>query len=141
MKIFFDNSETIWNGLTRTSRLEEQTYYQQIWIPCVRSHGRLLELKHSYSPNDRDGACGEWGFIQRTRNVMVNYPSDGFIPSYSQDLSFIPSSNRYYINGANHIELLNMSNSRLNGSPNDATKAEFERAFGLRDDLFFIPRR
>ncbi|MFN3802836.1 hypothetical protein [Belliella pelovolcani] len=138
---WFDNSETIWNGLTRTGRLEEQTYFQQVWIPCESSQGRLLEFEPIYSSYDRDVACGEWDFVLRTRNVMVNYPSDGFIPSYSQDMPSLPASNRYYINGANHIEVLNMSNSRLNGSPNDATKAEFDNVFQFRNDIFRINRQ
>jgi hypothetical protein len=73
--------------------------------------------------------------------MTVNHPSDGFIPSYSQDRTSLPASNRYFINGANHIEVLNMSNARMNGVPNDATKAEFDLVFGTRLDIFNTPVR
>jgi hypothetical protein len=73
--------------------------------------------------------------------MTVNHPSDGFIPSYSQDRTSLPASNRYFINGANHIEVLNMSGSRLNGAPNDATKAEFDKVFEIRADIFNTPPR
>jgi hypothetical protein len=73
--------------------------------------------------------------------MTIHYPSDGFIPSYSQDRTSLPASNRYFINGANHIEVLNMSGSRLNGAPNDASKAEFDLVFGNRSDIFNTPRR
>jgi len=73
--------------------------------------------------------------------MIIHYPSDGFIPSYSQDRTSLPASNRYFINGANHIEVLNMSGSRLNGAPNDASKVEFDRVFDSRDDIFLTPLR
>ena len=73
--------------------------------------------------------------------MTINNPSDGFIPSYSQDRPSLPASNRYFINGANHIEVLNMSGSRLNGAPNDATRTELNRVFGTRLDIFNTPVR
>jgi hypothetical protein len=73
--------------------------------------------------------------------MTIYHPSDGFIPSYSQDRTSLPASNRYFINGANHIEVLNMSNARMNGLPNDATKAEFDKVFEIRADIFNTPRR
>jgi hypothetical protein len=73
--------------------------------------------------------------------MTIHYPSDGFIPSYSQDRTSLPASNRYFINGANHIEVLNMSNARLNGLPNDATRTELNRVFASRSDVFFTPPR
>jgi hypothetical protein len=72
---------------------------------------------------------------------MKKHLSEGFIPSYSQDLASLPPSNRYFINGANHIEVLNMSNSKLNGIKNDATKVEFDRVFNDRNDIFFTARK
>jgi len=74
--------------------------------------------------------------------MTVNHPSDGFIPSYSQDRTSLPASNRYFINGANHIELLNMSNSRQNGVPNDATRVRLNEVFTGRNDIFLtLPRQ
>ncbi len=67
--------------------------------------------------------------------------SDGFIPSYSQDIASLPASNRYFIQGANHIEVLNMSNSKLNRQPNDGTKAEFNNVFDFRNDIFRTARK
>jgi hypothetical protein len=73
--------------------------------------------------------------------MTVNHPSDGFIPSYSQDRTSLPASNRYFINGANHIEVLNMSGSRLNGAPNDASRSGFDEVFTTRTDVFNTPAR
>jgi hypothetical protein len=73
--------------------------------------------------------------------MTVNQPSLGLIPSYSQDRTSLPASNRYFINGANHIEVLNMSGSRLNGAPNDASKARFDDVFETRVDIFRTVRR
>ncbi|MGY6521326.1 MAG: esterase/lipase family protein [Mongoliitalea sp.] len=133
------DSETIWNGLTKASRLESERYWVWTWIPCETIPGRQLLIDDI--GRDRDQSCGEWGFVERTRQVMVHYPSDGFIPSYSQDIASLPASNRYFIQGANHIEVLNMSNSKLNGQPNDATKREFNRVFDERNDIFRTARR
>ena len=72
---------------------------------------------------------------------MKKHLSEGFIPSYSQDLASLPPSNRYFINGANHIEVLNMSNSKLNGIKNDATKGRLDEIFRDRTDIFFTARK
>jgi hypothetical protein len=136
---WIDESETIWNGLTRASRLEQQNYVGATWFPCESPWPPAMMSQDMV--NARTNSCGEWVFVERTRNVMVHHPSDGFIPSYSQDRTSLPASNRYFINGANHIEVLNMSGSRLNGAPNDATKAEFDKVFEIRSDIFNTPRR
>jgi hypothetical protein len=133
------DSETIWNGLTKSSRLEPEKYWVWTWIPCETIPGKQLDIDDI--GKDRDQSCGEWGFVERTRQVMVHYPSDGFIPSYSQDIASLPASNRYYIRGANHIEVLNMSNSKLNGQPNDATKDQFNDVFDNRTDIFRTDKR
>jgi len=136
---WIDESETIWNGLTRASRLEQQNYVGATWFPCESPWPPAMMSQDMV--NARTNSCGEWVFVERTRNVMVHYPSDGFIPSYSQDRTSLPASNRYFINGANHIEVLNMSGSRLNGAPNDASKARFDDVFDSRDDIFLTPLR
>jgi pimeloyl-ACP methyl ester carboxylesterase len=134
---WIDDSETIWNGLTKSSRMETQTYGVHVWRPCQDPFPPIMQ-RISSSQNQE---CDVWVWETRTRNVMVHHPSDGFIPSYSQDIASLPASNRYFINGANHIELLNMSNSSLNGVPNDATKVEFDNVFQLRSDIFFVNPR
>ncbi len=136
---WLNDSETIWNGLTKSSRLELETYWVWTWIPCETIPGKQLLIDDV--GRDRDESCGEWGFVERTRQVMVHYPSDGFIPSYSQDIASLPASNRYFIQGANHIEVLNMSRSRQNGQPNDATRARLNEVFRDRGDIFQTPPR
>jgi hypothetical protein len=57
------------------------------------------------------------------RPVTVNYPSDGLLPQYTQELKTSVDPNfRYHIKGANYVEVRDMSNSYLNGQLNDATK-------------------
>jgi hypothetical protein len=136
---WLNDSETIWNGLTKSSRLEPEKYWVWTWIPCETIPGKQLLIDDI--GKDRDQSCGEWGFVERTRQVMVHYPSDGFIPSYSQDIASLPASNRYYIRGANHIEVLNMSNSKLNGQRNDATREQLNGVFRDRTDIFRTPPR
>jgi hypothetical protein len=117
--------------------METQPYMAHVWRPCEDPFQPQNERISSVQNQD----CGVWVWEVRTRNVMVHYPSDGFIPSYSQDIASLPASNRYFINGANHIELLNMSNSSLNGVPNDATRGRFTEIFRDRDDIFFVNPR
>jgi hypothetical protein len=87
-----------------------------------------------------DPDCGEWVWQQRTRYVSVNYPSDGLLPQYTQELQGITWNNRYKILGANHMEVLDMSNSTLNGQPNDGTRLRLSEIFD-RDpsDWFYTP--
>lgn len=75
-------------------------------------------------------------------NIVVNYPSDGFLPIYSKELQGVTASsgNRYYIEGANHVEVRNMSNSLLNGAPNDGTQDRFNKIFD-KAGFFNTPRR
>jgi len=136
---WLNDSETIWNGLTKSSRMESEKYWVWTWIPCETIPGKQLLIDDI--GRDRDQSCGEWGFVERTRQVMVHYPSDGFIPSYSQDIASLPASNRYFIQGANHIEVLNMSRSKQNGQPNDATKDQFNSVFDFRRDIFQTARK
>lgn len=77
----------------------------------------------------------------KRKNMNNKLTSDGFIPSYSQDIASLPASNRYFIQGANHIEVLNMSRSRQNGQPNDATRARLNEVFRDRGDIFQTPPR
>ncbi len=89
--------------------------------------------------NVPDQPCGKWEWKQQTRYVSVNYPSDGLLPQYTQELQGIPEGNRYKVEGANHLEVRDMSNSKLNGQPNDGTYQRFDEIFG-RDDWFKIEK-
>lgn len=87
--------------------------------------------------------CGEWVYKQGIHLVAVNYPSDGLLPTYTQELIEIPvdSPNRYSIDYANHLELRDMSNSKLpNGQPNDGTRNTLNAIFN-RPDWFNTPTR
>ena len=81
--------------------------------------------------------------LKHTDNIVgVFYPSDGFLPIYSQELQGVTASsgNRYYIEGANHVEVRDMSNSTLNGVPNDATQDRFNKIFN-KSGFFNTPTR
>ncbi len=61
--------------------------------------------------------------------------------SYTQELQGIPQGNRYQINGGNHTEVRNMSQStqEVNGQtvPNDATKLRFREIFNRPSNDWF----
>ena len=73
--------------------------------------------------------CGEWKWVQRTRYVSVNYPSDGLLPQYTQELQGIPNDNKYKVEGANHIEVRNMGFS----PQGDITRLRFNQIFDRKD--------
>jgi hypothetical protein len=77
--------------------------------------------------------------VDVTQNVTVNYPTDGLLPQYVQDFKTSPDPNfKYHIKGANHIEVRNMSKSKLNGQLNDDTKKTFNLIFD-RTGWFYTP--
>lgn len=121
-------------SLIETTRSETQTYWVEVWVPCDDPFPEPLKSSTLYDfivdPN-----CGDWVWEQRTRRVSVNYPSDGFLPQYTQELQGLDPDNRYRILGANHLELLDMSSSTLNGQPNDGTLNTFIDIYN-RDDFF-----
>lgn len=127
---WIDDSENVWSSLIKTTRREAQTYWVNAWIPCKESMQQRGGLGRAVDPT-----CGKWEWKQQTRYVSVNYPSDGLLPQYTQELQGIPEGDRYKVEGANHIEVRDMSNSKLNGQSNDGTKKVFNQIFG-RDDWF-----
>jgi pimeloyl-ACP methyl ester carboxylesterase len=129
---WIDDSEDVWCSLIETSRIESQTYWIEVWVPCDQYP---IPLKSSNSTNIIDPNCGSWVWVQRTRMVSVNYPSDGFLPQYTQELQGIVPGNRYNILGANHLELLDMSNSKVNGVLVDGTKDKLNEIYN-RSDFF-----
>tara|TARA_B110000037_G_C17100740_1_gene497856 strand:- start:67 stop:1401 length:1335 start_codon:yes stop_codon:yes gene_type:complete len=131
---WIDDSENIWSSLIKTTRRETQTYWTYQYIPCiyqkfnnVGSFGRAPD----YGPVDPN--CDEWRWVQRTRYISVNYPSDGLLPQYTQELQGILPENRYKVEGANHLEVRNMSNS----PQGDVTKERFDDIFNRIPGDFF----
>jgi hypothetical protein len=78
----------------------------------------------------------QWVLVTTSQSVAVNYPSDGLLPEYSQKLQGLPSGNYYSIDGANHLEVRDMSNS----SQGDITYDTFYDIFN-RSDIFGIEER
>ena len=141
---WIDDSETIWSSLIKTTRTEQETYWEEIWEPCpyppnyppppaANPNGNNAIALKSVDPD-----CGEWVWQELTRYVTVNYPSDGFLPKYTQIMVDNPTpDNVFHVLGANHTEVRNMSNSTLNGQPNDATKDRFDEIFNRPEPDFF----
>jgi len=135
-KKWIDGSESVWCSLIETTKTEQRSYWVRVWFPCT------------YPPIDKESAdddklisidpdCGHWVWKQRIRYVSVNYPSDGLLPQYTQELQSIPTGNRYRIDGANHMEVLDMSNSTLNGVRVDGTKNTLDLIFNRQTGDFF----
>lgn len=126
---WIDDSENIWSSLIKTTRREPQTYWTATWVNC--EYPPIMPHKASLGgPIVNQEDCGEWKWIQRTRYISVNYPSDGLLPQYTQELQGIPVGNRYKVNGANHLEVRNMT---TDGNGVDETAVEFRRIFNRRD--------
>jgi hypothetical protein len=131
---WIDDSENIWSSLIKTTRREAQKYWTNTWIPCAYPPRIEVQQKTAERlPPDED--CGEWKWVQRTRYVSVNYPSDGLLPQYTQELQGIPNDNKYKVEGANHIEVRNMGFS----PQGDITREQFNEIFN-RDDWFGTPK-
>jgi hypothetical protein len=121
---WIDNSESMWSALIKTSRIEPYTYTYCEYT-CI---GTIPEVK-IIEPIEEP--CNyQWVCRTVTQYVSVNYPSDGFIPVYSQKLQGLPSGNYYELKNANHIEVRNMKNC-----PTDWTRVKFNEIFN-RDDYF-----
>mgnify|MGYP006125963201 CR=1 FL=1 len=130
---WIDDSENIWSSLIKTTRREPQTYWVNTWIPCA--YPPKLEISDDFQAKMvPDIDCGEWKWVQRTRYISVNYPSDGLLPQYTQELQGIPFGNRYKVNGANHLEVRNMT---TDGNGVDETAVEFRRIFNRIPGDFF----
>lgn len=131
---WIDDSETIWNALIKTSRYETYTY--TYWdYRCIYDWADPMKLR----PPLPDECVWQWVYVTETRRVAVSYPSDGLLPEYSQKLQGLPGGNYYHVNGANHLEVRNMSNS----SQGDITKIRFDQIWDDRQpgDFFRTPKR
>lgn len=120
---WIDDSENIWSSLIKTTRREPLTYWGYVWVPCP--YPPLYPIGKTGAP---DPNCGEWKWKQVTRYISVNYPSDGLLPQYTQELQGIPFRNKYKVNGANHLEVRNMS-----AGTTDETKDQFVLIFNRND--------
>jgi triacylglycerol esterase/lipase EstA (alpha/beta hydrolase family) len=129
---WIDDSENIWSSLIKTTRSEPQTYWVNTWIPCA--YPPRIEVEQRSVKRAPDEDCGEWKWVQRTRYISVNYPSDGLLPQYTQELQGIPFGNRYKVEGANHIEVRNMT---TDGNNVDETKDVFNLIFSRPFPDFF----
>ena len=126
---WFDNSENIWNGLIQTTQLEPHTYYERVWVPCP------YPPIDPFNGRNIDPNCGHWEWQYVTRYVSVNYPSDGFIPKYSQIMKNNPTpNNTYRVNKANHKEVLDMTHD---GNNVDETYETLKRIFNRPIGDFF----
>ena len=70
------------------------------------------------------------------QNIKINYPSDGLLPSYTQQLKGIPHGNVYRVDFANHLEVRNMSKC----PQGDGTYNTFTLILN-RNDIFGTPKR
>ena len=133
---WIDNSETVWNSLIKSYHTEQQTYWIQVWVPCDNTYPPMKST-NSYDDNSKpivpDPDCGEWRWVQRTRYVTINDPSDGLVPKYTQIMKNNPTPNsEYRVYGANHLEVRNMT---VDGNNTDETYEEFKKIFN-REDWF-----
>ena len=119
---WIDDSENIWSSLIKTTRREKQTY----WALTTVFGG-------VWTGDNTIGSLG-LSWKQHTRYISVNYPSDGLLPQYTQELQGIPFGNRYKVEGANHLEVRNMT---TDGNGVDETKDVFDDIFD-RTDWFEI---
>jgi len=128
---WMDNSETIWCSLIKTTGTVKMHITDLVWQPC-------LPLPNSPFLPSPD--CGTWLQVDTYDYVTQSTKSDGLLPTYAQELQDIPAGNRYLIDHANHIELLDMSYSKnQNGTLDDGTKVTLNAIFN-RNDWFNTPK-
>ncbi len=127
---WIDDSENIWNALIKTTKIEQH----QVWDLVYDYYTDYNDCQSGYYYYDPTwaGDCGNWRWEYVTEYVSVNYPSDGLLPQYTQELQGIPDDNKYKVEGANHLEVLNMSNS----SQGDKTYIVLKNIFLNRSDWF-----
>ena len=119
---WIDDSENIWSSLIKTTRREKQTYWALTSV-----------FGGVWTGDNTIGSLG-LSWKQHTRFISVNYPSDGLLPQYTQELQDIPIGNRYKVQGANHTEVRNMT---TDGNRVDETKVVFDDIFDRPFPDFF----
>ena len=139
---WLDESETIWCNLIKASRLESYIVGEWIEIPCTNPNC-ACKLQGPPGPGNHGPMifwCEQHVYQEVTHWVTVNYGSDGLLPTYAQELKGVDigSNNRYVINHANHMELLNMSYSKnASGYPNDGTRNTLNEIFSRQPPSWF----
>ncbi|MDR0295681.1 MAG: alpha/beta hydrolase [Prevotellaceae bacterium] len=128
---WLDQSETIWCSLIKSSKTYYSTVIWEEWVPCA-SGGVFPAIRYPHQPA-QPLLCDYWISHETICGITVNYKSDGLLPTYAQELKDCPAGNRYVIDHANHMEVLNMSYSRKNGVLNDGTYKTFEAIFNRGD--------
>ncbi|NOQ27853.1 MAG: hypothetical protein GQ564_21030 [Bacteroidales bacterium] len=128
---WIDDSESIWNSLIKTTRLEYYTY--SYWdYRCIYVWNEFDDGTKQIAPPP-DECEWQWVYVTTTSTVSVSYPSDGLLPEYTQKLEGIPGGNIYKVTGANHMEVTNMSNS----SQGDITRTRFDQIWDRQLGDFF----
>ncbi|MEO1263384.1 MAG: hypothetical protein AAFZ15_31530 [Bacteroidota bacterium] len=142
-KKWFDNSESIWNGLTGCVATEmdititytTSAYWSfcscfstgsQDWIDCVDFH----------CPNGISNCLEE---VSYTQTIIVNDKSDGLLCDQTQLIGGLASGDVYEAKGVNHNEETNTTN----GTTDDGSDVigDTFRAIWDRNDIFGIPPR
>ena len=98
--------------------------------------GHPLYSKYMKTKTISEKCEWQWVSVTTSQSVVVNYPSDGLLPEYSQKLGGLPHGNYYSIEGANHLEVRDMSNS----SEGDVSRTRFNQIWD-RDDIFGTDKR
>jgi hypothetical protein len=133
---WIDDSEIIWCGLIGST----QQVYQNYYVYCMPGESGGGGGGDPWNPTDDDLDNPYFDDVECsghvvTRLVTIKTPSDGLLSVATQELKGVTEATgrRYYILGANHISVRNMSQCTLNGQPNDATKREFDKIFNRTD--------
>jgi pimeloyl-ACP methyl ester carboxylesterase len=131
---WFDNSENIWNGLIKTTRREEQLFWESVFTPDADYDECMTYQDYDDYYDNWYGDCGtfEWQWVPHL--VSVNYPSDGFLPKYTQIMENNPTPNsEYEVESANHQQVLDMSDNYVGGNLHDNTRDTFNLIFNRGD--------
>ena len=117
---WIDDSETMWNSLIGSTQIQYHTYQVSHWVeePCPPGFGdpNIIQPPVLDPTMPPDGAgCGYWIHSWITRPVAINFPSDGLLPTHTQELIGVSGGDRYSVN-ANHLSVLthNETGNRLN---------------------------
>ncbi|MGB4847718.1 MAG: hypothetical protein WBP41_07340 [Saprospiraceae bacterium] len=140
-KKWFDQSESIWNGLIGCTGDEQEVTVTQItgvdcdcfgytaspaWLECLNElcNGNINEC---------------WHTVTYTTNIIVNNSSDGLFCDQTQLIDGLPPDNYYEAKGVNHSEETNTTHGTTDDG-SDVVKITFGEIWE-RIDVFGIPTR
>ena len=113
--------------MIKTTRIEQHQVLQVVYN--YYTHYNDCQPGHNNDPSQNENDdCNNWRYEYVTEYVSINYPSDGLLPQYTQELQGIPRSDRYKVEGANHLEVKNMSNSSQGDKTYDVFYDIFHRS-------------